>query len=73
MSYFNVHFFGFTFTNARMKLIIIVGIAMQTTGEYVLTINHDGIPFTVNTPLGMNVKNENAMNSDISETTLCSI
>ncbi len=59
--------------DASDRLIIIDGIIMKTTGEYISVINHDGIPMTVNAPTGMNVKNENATNNDVSEITLCNI
>ena len=73
MSFFNEFFFGFILIDASDRLIIIEGIIMKTTGEYISVINHDGIPMTVNAPTGMNVKNENATNNDVSEITLCNI
>ncbi|WP_320151016.1 hypothetical protein [uncultured Tolumonas sp.] len=73
MSFFNEFFFGFILINASDRLIIIDGIIMETTGEYKSIINHDGIPMTVNIPIGMKVKNENATNNDVSEITLYNI
>ncbi len=73
ISFFNELFFGFILIDASDRLIIIDGIIMKTTGEHISVINHDGIPMTVNTPIGMNVKNENATNNDVSEIILCNI